>query len=50
MTDVATTQGVQSNASYRSKHDAAVVERLRRAGAIILGKTNIPVNMLDWQS
>jgi len=30
--------------------DAAVVERLRAAGAVLLGKTNVPIALRDWQS
>ncbi len=29
--------------------DAVVVARLKAAGAVILGKTNIPVSLADWQ-
>ena len=30
--------------------DAPNVRRLRAAGAVILGKTNVPVANADWQS
>lgn len=30
--------------------DGAAVQRLKDAGAVIFGKTNIPVGMTDWQS
>ncbi|MBI4183319.1 MAG: amidase [Proteobacteria bacterium] len=30
--------------------DSAVVERLKGAGAVIFGKTNVPVLLADWQS
>lgn len=30
--------------------DALVVERLQAAGAIVLGKTNVPPNLADWQT
>jgi amidase len=31
-------------------HDALLVRRLKAAGAIIIGKTNVPVDLTDWQS
>jgi amidase len=30
--------------------DAATVARMKQAGAIIIGKTNVPVALADWQS
>ncbi len=32
------------------KHDAEVVERYKAAGAIIFGKTNVPLKLAEWQS
>lgn len=37
-------------AHYVPDTDATVVARLRSAGAIVLGKTNLPMLGLDWQS
>ena len=31
-------------------HDAVTVQRLKAAGAVIFGKTNVPVSLADWQS
>jgi amidase len=45
-----TTWGLEACKDYRAPRDSAVVERLRKAGAIILGKTNVPVNLADWVS
>ncbi len=34
---------------FIAPEDAILVERIRRSGAIILGKTNVPKNLLDFQ-
>ncbi len=34
----------------RAKEDAVTVARLKAAGAVIMGKTNVPVALSDWQS
>jgi len=34
---------------WTASEDAVIVERLRKAGAVILGKTNVPKNLLDYQ-
>jgi amidase len=45
-----TTWGHAKFADWKPAADALVVQRLKAAGAIILGKTNIPVDLADWQS
>lgn len=47
---LATTVGFEAQRGNRPAHDAVVVERLSAAGAIVFGKTNLPVAMADWQS
>ncbi len=44
-----TTGGNPERAEHRAESDAPNVARLRAAGAIILGKTNVP-NTGDWQA
>lgn len=34
----------------RVNSDSVLVDRLRKAGAIIIGKTNLPLLAIDWQS
>ena len=50
MAGVRTTAGATFLSSHVPTADAAVVERLRRAGAVILGNTNVPPMLGDWQS
>ena len=45
-----TTAGAASLRSHVPTRDAAVVARLKGAGAVILGKTNVPIFASDWQS
>lgn len=45
-----TTNSYPLTASYVPDFDATVVERLRKAGAIILGKTNLPSLAMDFQT
>jgi len=45
-----TTWGHTEYRDWRPDTDALAVQRLKAAGAIIIGKTNVPVNLADWQS
>jgi amidase len=45
-----TTWGRPKFKDWRPDADALVVQRLKAAGAVILGKTNVPVDLGDWQS
>jgi amidase len=45
-----TTWGDEALKGNVATADAVVVERLRRAGAVIYGKTNVPVMLSDFQS
>lgn len=45
-----TTWGMPQQADYVPAEDALVVSRLKDAGAVILGKTNVPFMLQDWQS
>jgi amidase len=47
---VRTTAGSPQLASHQSARDAVIVARLRAAGAVLLGKTNVPPMAADWQS
>ena len=45
-----TTWGDPQFKDWRPPADALAVARLKAAGAIILGKTNVPLMLTDWQS
>jgi amidase len=45
-----TTWGMPMFKGWMPKEDALAVDRLKRAGAIIIGKTNVPSALSDWQS
>ena len=45
-----TTSGSKSLEQHVPQEDAVVVERLKAAGAVVMGKTNAPEWAADWQS
>jgi amidase len=45
-----TTWGDPKFKDWKAEVDALAVQRLKAAGAVILGKTNVPLNLSDWQS
>ena len=45
-----TTWGLLEHRNFVAAEDALAVQRLKAAGAVILGKTNVPVALADWQS
>ncbi len=45
-----TTWGFENRRNHRAATDALAVARLEAAGAVVFGKTNVPVGLGDWQS
>ncbi len=45
-----TTWGIPSYKDFIASQDALAVARVKAAGAVILGKTNVPIFLGDWQS
>ena len=45
-----TTWGYEKFRDWRPDEDALAVQRLKHAGAVIIGKTNVPLGLSDWQS
>jgi amidase len=45
-----TTWGDLKFKDWRPEADALAVQRLKSAGAVIFGKTNVPIALADWQS
>jgi amidase len=45
-----TTWGMPAFAGQRPERDALAISRLKGAGAVVLGKTNVPLALADWQS
>lgn len=45
-----TTWGIPGTDTIKVSEDAVAVARLKAAGAIVIGKTNVPTNLADWQT
>jgi amidase len=45
-----TTRGHPEARDHRAKSSSIAVRRLEAAGVVIFGKTNVPVDLADWQS
>src|SRR5260370_31520188 len=45
-----TTWGFVPQKDFRPAEDALAISRVKEAGGVILGKTNVPVGLGDWQS
>ncbi len=50
ITGLPTSWGHQKFADNIAKRDAKLVARLKAAGAIFIGKSNVPPDLTDWQS
>lgn len=50
LTGQLTTWGLEHARNNVAQSDSVVVQRLKRAGAVIVGKTNVPPDLADWQS
>ena len=44
------TWGIPGTQKKTAEEDSLLVSRLKAAGAVILGKTNVPVMLADWQT
>ena len=45
-----TTWGIEAYRGWISDSDGDAIKRLKAAGAVILGKTNVPTQLADWQT
>jgi amidase len=45
-----TTWGIPAQKDFYPEEDALAITRVKDAGAVVLGKTNVPVGLGDWQS
>ena len=48
--DLPTTWGIPGTERAKAGEDAVVVRRLKAAGAVVIGKTNVPLRLYDWQT
>ncbi|MET3843048.1 amidase [Bradyrhizobium sp. OAE829] len=45
-----TTWGIPAQKDFKPTEDALPISRVKEAGGVILGKTNVPLGLADWQS
>ena len=45
-----TTWGIPAQKDFMPAEDALPISRVKDAGGVILGKTNVPIGLGDWQS
>jgi amidase len=45
-----TTWGIPTQKDFTPPEDALSISRIKQAGGVILGKTNVPLGLGDWQS
>src|SRR5262252_7197048 len=45
-----TTWGLPEAKDFKPAEDALAITRVKAAGAVVLGKTNVPLSLADWQS
>ena len=50
VTGLLTNWGMPDYRDWRPQHDAGAVARMKAAGAVVLGKTNVPYALADWQT
>lgn len=48
--DIATCWGIATHSNWKPESESEVIKRLRAAGAVILGKTNVAFGLADWQT
>jgi amidase len=45
-----TTWGIPAQKDFHPKEDALAITRVKKAGGVVLAKTNVPLGLGDWQS